>query len=404
MLEFTGERVVPGRVNPDLWNEHRARYLFARKLCAGRRVLDLGCGTGYGAWELASVADQVIALDVSPEALAFARAHYGRPNLAFVRAAAPELPFRPASFDVVVAFELIEHVAEWQETLRRTREVLRAGGCFIVSTPNRIYYAESRRLSGPNPYHVREFDFEEFRRALLEVYPQAAFYLENHAAGIAFEAVGGAPSELLLERRCPEPDEANFFVAVCGNGELPSPPSLVYLPSAANALRERAEHIQLLEKELATKDRWLEELQQKHSRLVGTFKKLEEELEERNRWAADLNEELAAARREIERLNAELAEQAAGYEAKIAALEVEVQAHADWARRTRHELDDKLRELARCVELLHEAERTVEERTLWAQRLDAEVRRLEAQLSLVQASRWVRLGRKLGLGPELAQG
>jgi len=403
VLEFTGERVVPGRVNPDLWNEHRARYLFARTLCAEKRVLDLGCGTGYGAWELASAADQVIGLDVSWEALAFARAHYSRPNLAFVRAAAPELPFRAESFDVVVAFELIEHLAGWRETLLRTREVLRSDGCFLVSTPNRLYYAESRRLVGPNPFHVREFDFEEFRQALLEVYPRAAFYLENHAAGIAFEAVGGAGCELLVERRCAEPNEANFFVAVCGLGELPSPPSLVYLPSAANALKERAEHIQLLEGELATKDRWLEELEQKHSRLVETFRQLEEELEERNRWAARLDEELAAARREIERLNAELAEQAAGYEAKIIALEAEVQAHADWTRRTRHELDDKLRELARCVELLHEAERTVEERTHWAQRLDAEVRRLEAQLSLVEASRWVRLGRKIGLGPELAE-
>jgi len=402
VLEFTGERVVPGKVNPDLWNEHRARYLFARRLCAGKRVLDLGCGTGYGAAELASEAAHVIALDFSPEALAFAQAHFLGPNLDLVLGAAPELPFRPESFDVVVAFELIEHVPAWRETLRQAREVLRPDGCLILSTPNRLYYAESRRLSGPNPFHVREFDFEEFRRALLEVFPHAVFYLQNHAAGVAFQALDGAASELLIESRCAEPSEANFFVAVCGPGALQAPPSLVYLPSTANALKERAEHIQLLEGELAMKDRWLEELREKHARLVETFGQLEKELEQRNRWAATLDAELAEARLEIERLNAALGEQAAGYEAKIAALETEKDALADWARRTQQELDGKLRELARCVELLHEAERTVEERTLWAQRLDAEVQRLEARLSMVEASRWVRLGRKLGLGPEFA--
>lgn len=394
--------MVPGKVNPDLWNEHRARYLFARPLCAGRRVLDLGCGTGYGAAELASGAAEVVGLDSSPEALAFARAHFAGPNLAFVLGAAPELPFRPASFDVVVAFELIEHLAAWQQTLRRVREILGSGGCFIVSTPNRLYYAESRRLSGPNPFHAHEFDFEEFRGALLEVFPNTVFYLQNHAAGVAFQALDGAAAELLVESRRAEPAEANFFVAICGAGALEAPPSLVYLPSTANALKERAEHIQLLEGELATKDRWLADLQEKHARLVESFEQLEEELEERNRWAATLDEELVKARAEIERLNAEIAEQAAGYEAKIAALEAEKDALAGWARRTQQELDAKLAELARCVELLHEAERTVEERTLWAQRLDAEVRRLEARLSMMEASRWVRLGRKLGLGPQFA--
>lgn len=402
MLEFTGERVVPGKVNPDLWNEHRARYLFARRLCAGKRVLDLGCGTGYGAAELAAEATEVVGLDISPEALGFARAHFLAPNVAFVLGAAPELPFRPGSFDVVVAFELIEHLAAWREMLRRAREILRCGGCLLVSTPNRLYYAESRRLSGPNPFHVHEFDFEEFRRALLEVFPSAIFYLQNHAAGVAFQALVGAAAELLVEPRGAEPAEANFFVAVCSAGALEAPPSLVYLPSTANALKERAEHIQLLEGELATKDRWLADLQERHARLLESFERLEGELEARNRWAATLDEELLKARAEIERLNAELGEQAAGYETKIAALEAEKDALAAWARRTQQELDAKLDELARCVELLHEAERTVQERTLWAQRLDAEVRRLEARLSMMEASRWVRLGRKLGLGPQFA--
>lgn len=61
----------------------------------------------------------------------------------------------------------------------------------------------------------------------------------------------------------------------------------------------------------------------------------------------------------------------------------------------------KLEELAHCVKLLEEAEARVVERTRWAQELDARVRELEAALGMVQASRWVRLGRKLGVGPRI---
>jgi polyhydroxyalkanoate synthesis regulator phasin len=63
------------------------------------------------------------------------------------------------------------------------------------------------------------------------------------------------------------------------------------------------------------------------------------------------------------------------------------------------QLDAKLQELAQCVEYLHQAEKTVEERTRWAQALDAEVEQLRRKLALLEASRWVRLGRRVGFGP-----
>ena len=61
MSEFTGERVIPGQVNDDLWAEHIARYAFAARLSDGARVLDIGCGTGYGTAELAQRAQALSA-------------------------------------------------------------------------------------------------------------------------------------------------------------------------------------------------------------------------------------------------------------------------------------------------------------------------------------------------------
>ena len=51
MIDFTGERVIPGEVNSDLWAEHFARYAFAARFATGVRSLDVGCGAGYGTAE-----------------------------------------------------------------------------------------------------------------------------------------------------------------------------------------------------------------------------------------------------------------------------------------------------------------------------------------------------------------
>src|SRR5579871_6100322 len=171
LVEFTGERVIPGQVDADLMNEHLARYAFAARLARGKRVLDAGCGAGYGSAELAKAAAGVLGVDQSEEAVAFAREHYRLPNLNFVCGSVGALPHPSASFDLVVAFEVIEHLDEWHEFLLEMRRVLSPGGQFIVSTPNKAYYAETREQAGPNPFHRHEFDFAEFRDELGAVFP-----------------------------------------------------------------------------------------------------------------------------------------------------------------------------------------------------------------------------------------
>ena len=124
LAEFTGERVVPGKVDPDLWNEHRSRYLFAARLCRRKRVLDVGCGTGYGTAEIARVAASVIGLDVAADGLDYARAHFRSPNMSWVGAQAGALPFPEKGFDSVIAFEIVEHLTEWQPLFDEAARVL----------------------------------------------------------------------------------------------------------------------------------------------------------------------------------------------------------------------------------------------------------------------------------------
>lgn len=390
MAEFTGERVIPGEVDPDLWNEHMARYAFAVRLAKNRRVLDAGCGSGYGAAELAREAREVVGIDISQEAIDYAHASYHGPRVRFERASCLQIPAADGAFDLVVAFEIIEHLSDWRAFLREARRVLSAEGQFVVSTPNKLYYAESRAQLGPNPFHAHEFDYAEFRSELETAFPHVALYSQNHTDAMVFAPVRGGG---LVDSRVDEggnPEEAHFFVAVCTVSSETSVPGFVYVPRAANMLREREQHIDLLKG-------WLEESKAELRDLLERFRSQTADLEQSNRWAEGLNAQLEERVARVVALQEELA--TAG--AHIGHLEAEVRSTVETASRIARELEDRCRELAQCVDFLHGAERTVEERTQWAKQAQAQADEFGRQAALFKASRWVRLGRKLGLGPDV---
>ena len=402
-IPFTGERVIPGKVARDLWNEHYARYLFAARLARNRRVLDIGCGAGYGARELARVATTVVAADVALDALIAAAAEPFE-AVALTAAGAERLPFRDGSFDLVVAFEIIEHLAAWPDLIREARRVLAPGGQFVVSTPNKLVYTDHRGAEGANPFHVHEFEYGEFRDALASEFPHVAMFLQNHTEGVLIENAGRrGPVEVRREDCAVNPNTSAFFIAVCALTPQTGAPTFVYLPSEGNILREREQHIAALEKELRQKDEWLDELKREHAGLVEQFRLQTAELEERNRWAGQLNERLSEAGARFESLQQELTaeHQAAvdAYEAKIRELEDEHLRTIEWARDMESRLDARNAELGEAIRLLDDAEQRVVERTNWAISLDREKAACEQRLAMIEASRWIRLGRVFGVGP-----
>jgi SAM-dependent methyltransferase len=359
LAEFTGERVIPGEVDADLWNEHVARYWFAARMARGRRVLDAGCGSGYGADVLAREAREVLGIDISGDAINYARQHYRVANVRFERASCLEIPAPDGSFDLVVAFEIIEHLADWRAFLREVRRVLAPAGQFLVSTPNQLYYAEARAALGPNPFHVHEFEYEEFQRELEAIFPHVALYLENHTDAMVFAKTGSeGAAQSHIEEGGVNPQEAHFFMAVCSASGETAVPAFTYVPRAANMLRERERHIDVLESQLRERMARVVELQD------------------------ELADEQTRARTRIDQLEAELGEAVAT------------------ATRLGGELADKVGELVRAVEYLHTAERTIEERTEWAQRNAAEADELKRRLQALWATRWVRLGFQMRFLPK----
>jgi ubiquinone/menaquinone biosynthesis C-methylase UbiE len=173
-LRFTGERYIPG-TRGEIWVEHWHRYHFARRWVAGRSVLDVACGEGYGSALLARDAAQVTGVDVSAEAIAHARREYAPVNNAsFECAPCTRLPLADASIDVAVSFETLEHIAEQDAFLDELARVLRPEGLLILSCPNRLEYRDRRNFE--NPFHVKELYRDELARIVDARFAHCTWY------------------------------------------------------------------------------------------------------------------------------------------------------------------------------------------------------------------------------------
>jgi SAM-dependent methyltransferase len=395
--EFTGERVIPGRVEDNLFNEHLARYRFTahlmRDLGLQGAVLDAGCGAGYGTAELAKCGTRVLGIDVSPDALAHAQANYAADaNVRFEQASCTAIPAEDGAFQVIAAFEVIEHLADWRVFLADARRVLDRAGLFLVSTPNRLYYAESRRKAGPNPFHVHEFTEEEFRTELESVFPQVKMLLQNHVEGIAFSGAateGAAALEISdISDHADDPSEAHFFLAVCGKQTLPPIRRFVFIPESGNVLQTRERHIALLDGEILQKNQWIATEKAEREQMIAKVRDLEAELEEHNRWARQANQEAERRAQLVAGLQADLRKSNEWAQTQGARLEAELRKSNEWAR-TR---DAEAVERGLRVEQL-QAE--VAQATAWARVRDADAedrgRRVEqVQVELAGATAWAR--------------
>jgi SAM-dependent methyltransferase len=212
-LPFTGERFVPGTPG-EIWIEHWHRYHFAARWAAGKRVLDVACGEGYGSAFLARTAAHVTGVDVSGQAIAHAQQAYAKPGaVEFVQASCARLPFPDASFDVAVSFETLEHIEGQAQFLDELARVLGPAGVLVLSCPNKLEYSDKRGFT--NEFHVKELYRDELRELVAARFPECAWY--GHRATfysvIAPEADGVAAGAHVVEVDAERPGEAARHLA-----------------------------------------------------------------------------------------------------------------------------------------------------------------------------------------------
>lgn len=231
-LEYTGERIVPGKTLAPLFREHEERYVFAGQYVEARKVLDVACGTGIGTHYLSKAgAACCYGVDIDERAIDYARAAYE--GCVFLSGDATDVPLPSKSVDVVVSFETIEHVRDQRKFLEECRRVLRPRGWMICSTPNRAIY----RWQGCNPFHVRELTPEEFQHLMasyfqdLELFTQSEQFYPTYMLGqIARRVLDRLGLKQLIKKALPihAPTTLREFSE---NGYLPKP-----LPSYRHSL------------------------------------------------------------------------------------------------------------------------------------------------------------------------
>lgn len=171
-----GERILETD-NPRMVNSHRERYhLIRRYLTPSSRVLDCATGTGYGAALLAKHCASVDAVDLSETAIGYARDHYPASNLRFQVGSAYDLPFADGTFDLFCSIETIEHVDRPEQLVKEAIRVLKSGGLFIVSTPNRVISNLKSNQRPENPFHLFEWSFLEMRNFLANYFSDVTYY------------------------------------------------------------------------------------------------------------------------------------------------------------------------------------------------------------------------------------
>ena len=190
--------------------EHRHRYEFATRLCAGLRVLDLCCGSGYGSAILASQARSVVGVDRDGASIEGAQAviasqvagvgFINADAVAFLRGQIAE------RFDVVVCFECLEHLTELDAALWLLRDHANRGTKVIASLPNSELFGER------NPFHVTDFGYDEAMRAFSS-FPSSVMLPQYLAEGslICPPEAAAAEVAVVLDDR-DEPAYANHFV------------------------------------------------------------------------------------------------------------------------------------------------------------------------------------------------
>ena len=233
LIDWTGERLVPWAPDVQVVYEHFHRYLWAQPLVAGRRVLDLASGEGFGSALLADTAAAVTGVDIDERSVEHSRVNYVADNLDFQIASADDLSaFPDGTFDVVVAFEMIEHVADQDAVLAEIERVLASGGLLVVSTPERRAYSEATGFE--NPYHVHELTRDEFSALLAKRFSELALFAQRAVTGSRIEPLDaratGPARAVRLQRVCDDwrpagPAEPLYLVAVAANGTLPELPA-----------------------------------------------------------------------------------------------------------------------------------------------------------------------------------
>lgn len=260
------ERYHPSITAPEISYEHLHRYLFASKFVENRKVLDLGCGEGYGSKILSQQALQIAGIDIDAATIQSAQSKYGNQKIDFKVASATQLDFPDQSFDTVVCFELIEHLSATDQNLclNEIKRVLKKDGQLIISTPN------LENSKGDNPYHLKEFSKNEFHNFIHKYFPHTqTFQQKIHSGSLIWPEQKSNPvyEEYKISKNqsgfrvTPNQDKSEHFTIIIASTQALAPTiGSICLDTSDALIESKTNWIQALRKVINEKDSYIKQL------------------------------------------------------------------------------------------------------------------------------------------------
>lgn len=167
-MKFTGERIIIDDSTKVMKEDHLNRYLFLKKFIKKNdKVIDIACGTGYGTKIISELTKDIIGVDISEEAISYARSSYRSIEKNFIVGDASNYTHNH-KFDIVASFETIEHIKNYKEVIKNYNRLLINEGLLFVSSPNRSIKSPNDKLSDKprNKFHTQEFTISELSNFL----------------------------------------------------------------------------------------------------------------------------------------------------------------------------------------------------------------------------------------------
>jgi ubiquinone/menaquinone biosynthesis C-methylase UbiE len=169
-MDESGERIIEKNV----WNNereylmylrHLKAYQFSRKFLKNEVVLEVGCGDAYGLKHISDSPNKIFASDIFFDSLHKAKAKRYSANIFFINADTINLPFRSEVFDIVLSFQVIEHLKDIDRFFLEIKRVLKNDGLLLVSTLNRSF-GKLPFQKNYNIFHHKEYTVKEFLAVL----------------------------------------------------------------------------------------------------------------------------------------------------------------------------------------------------------------------------------------------
>lgn len=164
---------------------HINRYLLVKRICEGKKILDVACGEGYGSYLLSKWgAASVHGVDISEIAINNAKSNFSSEGISFLCKNVENMQnvFESKSFDMIVSFETIEHLQNPVSFLNELKRLIKPDGIIIISCPNDYYYYPTEDMS--NPFHVKKYTMDDFKELTQQVLGKAnEYFVGTHLHG-----------------------------------------------------------------------------------------------------------------------------------------------------------------------------------------------------------------------------